>query len=112
MAGVSEAAAGTPMPMPMGLNNMSRYNYTNSPVIHQGAASIRSSASYSTTYSGQSSPSSYRSYSPAETIREQQYAGASKGSGVVVHNGYSGHHDQRYDPTPKYSNPNLAKRKS
>ncbi|KAH6697807.1 hypothetical protein EV126DRAFT_515254 [Verticillium dahliae] len=74
---------------------MSRYNYTNSPVIHQGAASIRSSASYSTTYSGQSSPSSYRSYSPAETIREQH-----------------GHHDQRYDPTPKYSNPNLAKRKS
>ncbi|KAG7125192.1 hypothetical protein HYQ44_001432 [Verticillium longisporum] len=110
MAGVSEAAAGTPMPN--GADNMSRYNYANNPVIHQGAASIRSSASYSTTYSGESSPRSYRSYSPAETIREQQYAGATNGSGVVVHNGYSGHHDQRYDPTPKYSNPNLAKRKS
>ncbi|KAM0276200.1 hypothetical protein ACHAQH_007007 [Verticillium albo-atrum] len=92
---------------------MSRYNYSNIPVIHQGEPSIRSSASYSTTYSGDSTPRSYRSYSPAETIREQQqYSQSTRRNNVVVVNGYEGHYDQRYDPTPDYSKANQSKRKS
>ncbi|KAM0329302.1 hypothetical protein ACHAQA_004607 [Verticillium albo-atrum] len=90
---------------------MSRYNYDNTPIIHQGGEpSIRSSASYSTTYSGDSTPRSYRSYSPADTIREQHTQPTYRNN-VVVYNNYEGPSD-RDAPTPNYSKAYQAKRKS